>query len=434
MNKKEITENPAIGEKISRIIHRSGLDIYVINKDFAEYSAVLGTRYGSCDTTLSLPGEEKIIHIPAGTAHFLEHKMFESPDGADVSAEFAALGADANAYTSSDTTVYLFSCTEHFYEALEILIKMVLLTPHFTPENVRKEQGIIAEEIRMCQDSASEALYYMLMRAMYGEHAASVPIAGTVGSVSKITPELLYACYNTYYRPSNMVLSVCGRVDPDEVERIVDKMLPETEIFPVASDPDTAAAESQVCVLPRISREMEVSIPLFRLGIKYPEGGTDAVCGVLSEILFGECEEFYCGLYDKGLLSENYSYGYACRRGSSYFAAGGDSDDPEAVFDAFCAYAENIRKNGVSPEALERAKRVLYSDALKEFDSTESIAESVFDYTIIGADPLGRCNAYMSVNTEEVNGLAGKILIPERFALSVVYPKGDNGHMKSDLH
>lgn len=432
MNKREINENAALGESIVKIRHKSGLDIYVIYKDFNEYSAVFGTRYGSCDSAFTDKTGENII-IPAGTAHFLEHKMFESSDGGDVSAEFAAIGADANAYTSSDTTVYLFSCTERFYDALEILMKMVL-SPHFTEENVKKEQGIIAEEIRMCEDSVSEALYYLLMRAMYGEHPAAVPIAGTLKSVSEIKPELLYKCYNMYYRPSNMALSVCGRIDPDEVERIADKLLPisspvqegEASGFPdgAACVSDAAnGTESPVCACSRVEREMEVSKPLFRIGIKYPEGGVDAVCTVLSEILFGECEDFYCGLYEKGLLSENYSYGYACRRGTSYFAVGGDSDDPEAVFSAFCSLAAGLRENGVSPDALERAKRVAYADFLKEFDNIEAVAEDVFDYTIAGADPLSRGDECMAVTLDEVNAAARRILVPERFALALVNPK-----------
>ena len=417
MNKREIIENKLLGEKLVRIRHRSGLDIYVLNKEFTEYTAFFGTRYGSCDSTLT-DSNGHTSTVPAGIAHFLEHKMFESPDGEDVSAGFAALGADANAYTSADTTVYLFTCTERFYEALELLIKMVT-TPYFTPENVKKEKGIISEEIRMCRDSVSDALHYLLMGAMYGEHPAAVPIAGTVDSISKITPSLLYACYNSYYRSSNMVMSVCGRIDPDEVERVVDRALPGKETPKVIFDRHKDTIE---CARKRAEREMEVSIPVFRIGIKYPEGDFPAACQVLSEILFGECEELYCSLYEKGLLSEYYSYGYACRRTAPYFAAGGDSDDPEAVFEAFCEYAGRLRERGVSAEALERARRVMYADALKSLDSAEA-AESIFDSAILGMEPLGRAEEFLAVTIEDVNALAGRVLSPERFAMSVVYPK-----------
>ena len=132
-------ENAFIGEKYTLIKHKSGLDIYVFPKDLSTYYALFATKYGSIDNTFKTENETEYTKVPDGIAHFLEHKMFENEDGIDTFAKFAKTGACANAYTSFRTTAYLFSCTDMFYDSLEILLEYVT-SPYFTPENVEKEQ------------------------------------------------------------------------------------------------------------------------------------------------------------------------------------------------------------------------------------------------------------------------------------------------------
>ena len=138
MNEIKLTENRSINEKFYTLHHESGLDIYVIPKKHSTAFAVFGTRYGSADRTFKLAGENDWLTVPDGVAHFLEHKMFENEDGTDAFSLYAPFGGNANAFTSFTTTVYLFSCTEHFDENLRVLLSFVT-SPHFTEETVRKE-------------------------------------------------------------------------------------------------------------------------------------------------------------------------------------------------------------------------------------------------------------------------------------------------------
>ena len=417
-NKREIIENPAIGETCTKITHSSGLEIYAVKKDFSSYYAIFGTRYGSFDNTLITKNGEK-TEVPEGIAHFLEHKLFESEEGTDAFEDFSAAGADANAFTSTDMTAYLFSCTDEFYTSLETLIKMVL-TPHFTPENVAKEQGIIGQEIKMCEDRPSDALHYNLMKALYKKNPIRIPIAGTVESIAMITPELLYDCYKSYYRMSNMTLCLCGNIDVDKVEEIVNSLIPEKNEGKVVF---TECKEDAECNQKLIKANMDVAKPLFKIGIKFPEGTpeNDAACAVLSETLFGESEDFYSSLYEDGLIS-SYSNYYDCSRSAAHFVFGGDSDDPSEVFDRFIAYADKIKKNGVSDEAIERSKRVLYAEALRGYDSTENVVMNLFESFITGVDCLKRAEKYTSVTSDEVNALIPLVLDEKRFAMSAVYP------------
>ena len=150
--------------------------------------AIFGTKYGSIDTTFSVNGEETTV--PEGIAHFLEHKLFESEDG-DAFSKYAKTGAYANAFTSFDRTCNLFSCSDKFYDNLDILLSFVQ-SPYFTEETVKKEQGIIGQEIRMYDDSPGWRVMFNMLTAMYRNHPVRIDIAGTVESIAEIDYDLLY--------------------------------------------------------------------------------------------------------------------------------------------------------------------------------------------------------------------------------------------------
>ena len=128
-------------EKYYEIHHPSGLKIYVHPKDFSNSVAMLSVRFGGSDR-VAWDNDGKTFDIPAGTAHFLEHKMFETEDGEDVFSIFSQYGANSNAFTSNDITSYYFSCTENFAESLEILVDFVF-SPSFSRDSVEKEKDII---------------------------------------------------------------------------------------------------------------------------------------------------------------------------------------------------------------------------------------------------------------------------------------------------
>jgi len=224
-------ENKKIDEKYYYIKHESGLDIYVVPKNHTNSYALFATKYGSIDNIFKLEGEPEFTEVPDGIAHFLEHKMFENEDGIDTFKKYAETGASANAYTSFNKTCYLFSCAdneEKFDKSLEILLDFVT-HPYFTEKTVRKEQGIIGQEIRMYEDNPGWQVYFQMMANMYKKHSVRLDIAGTDESISKITADILYKCYNTFYNLSNMALCVSGNVTPEQVKKVADKILKKSE-------------------------------------------------------------------------------------------------------------------------------------------------------------------------------------------------------------
>ena len=179
---------------------------------YSSVHAIYATSFGSIHRNFTLDGKEVVL--PAGTAHFLEHKMCETPKG-DSFSFYAKTGASANAFTSYDRTCYLFSATQKIDENLDILLGMVG-KPWFTKATIAKEQGIIGQEIKMYDDSPDWRLLNALFRCLYADHPLRDDIAGTVESIAELTPQMLYNCTKAFYAPSNMVLSVAGKITLDQ--------------------------------------------------------------------------------------------------------------------------------------------------------------------------------------------------------------------------
>ena len=413
-------------EKYYYVKHKSGLDIYVFPKKMASTYALFGTKYGSVDSRFKKLSDPDFIEVPAGIAHFLEHKMFENEDGVDTFARFAKTGAQANAYTSFGITAYLFSATERVYESLDILLDYVT-HPYFTKENVDKEQGIIAQEIRMCEDNPGRALSFNLLKSMYSDHNIRIDIAGTVESIAQITPELLYSCYNTFYNLNNMALCVCGNVDIDKVLECADRNLKEAEPFDVISEakPERAEVNEKYCTC-----NMQVSMPMFAIGVKDVDISADpvermkknAAISVISDMLFGKSSSFFNTMYDEGVVSGSLDLWAEHNKSYSFITLSGEAPDPHAVYKRFLDLVEKTKDIGLDKEEFVRCKRVMYAGLVKSFDSTEEIANNFLGYVFDDGDILDFTDIMGNLDYDYTNELFKSMFRDEYYTLSTVYP------------
>lgn len=364
-----------LDEQYTRIEHPSGLTLMLCPmKGFSGAYALFATRCGSIDDSFSVE-EGEFTQVPNGIAHFLEHKLFESEEG-DAFAQYAKTGASANAYTSFDRTAYLFSCTDRFDESIEILLKLVT-TPYFTEQTVSKEQGIIGQEIRMYDDDPDWRVYFNLLGALYQKHPLRIDIAGTVESISEITSETLYTCYNAFYNLNNMVLSVAGNFDIDTVIKACDKLL--KPAAPVKVKTREIDEPEQVRTR-RVEQKLEVASPLFQIGFKgtpksYRENILSQVTGELVlDVIAGESSELYRDLYDEGLI--NSVFGSEVMAGPNYLVNifSGEAKNPDAVFERIIKGIEALQQNGITDEDFERAKKAAYGRYVDIYNSVESMA------------------------------------------------------------
>jgi predicted Zn-dependent peptidase len=155
---------PTINETLYHQTLENGLNVFLLPKQgYTKIFATFASKFGSKD--LQFTTNDSRLHIvPDGIAHFLEHKMFADPNG-DVFAKFATQGASVNAFTSFDLTNYLFSSSENALKNIETLLSFVQ-TPYFTDENIEKEKGIIAQEIRMYDDNPDWRLYFGVISSL----------------------------------------------------------------------------------------------------------------------------------------------------------------------------------------------------------------------------------------------------------------------------
>ena len=421
-------ENPSLREKYYRFTHKSGLDIYVFPKHFSTAYAVFGTKYGSIDNCFKLAGEKEYQAFPDGIAHYLEHRMFTQADGSDITERFSELGADSNAYTSYTKTVYLFSATDYVEESIEALLRFVT-EPHFTEELVERERGIIVQEIRMCEDDPYGCCFDRLMEAMYHCHSVRNNVAGTEASVGRITADMLNSCYRAFYNPKNMVLVVCGDISPETVSEIADRSLPETF---VAVDVDRFYRQEPPYVKESlVEKEMQVSKPIFAMGIKdshvaeTPEERIHrcAAMSILCDAIFSKAGDLYNSLFESGRISPDFSCVYSSSETFSFATVSGEADDPLAVCDTVKNYMKELSSRGIPAKDIERSRRALYSEYVKDFDSTEEIANSMIDFIMEGVDLLEYGDHLQNVTCEEIRQLLRSVFKEEYFSVSVVRPK-----------
>ena len=415
---------PRLGETIYRKQLENGLTVVVVPRPgFQKKLVYFATHYGAIHTRFFRNGCEETA--PAGVAHYLEHKLFDMPQG-EVSAVFAARGANPNAFTSYDMTAYHFSCTEHFEENLALLVEFVL-TPYFTEESVEKEQGIIAQEIDMTADTPENRVFEMLMEAMYSHHPIRVPILGTRETIGRITPQVLHDCHSAFYTPDNMILCVVGDVDMEQVCRIVSEAMPE--------DPGTAARrvesypEPMTCDTHYVSEAMEVAMPMFQLGFKCESAGAgenavraEMVGDLAAEALFGESSQLYQRLYEQGLIDSSFGGGYETVDGMAMLTASGDSNDPEAVRDAIVESARQLCREGIPQADFLRMKRSSFGRRLRDLDSFDSTCFRVCAYHFSGFDYFRFPAIYQEITAGQVLEFIRKAVTPEQMSLSVIEP------------
>lgn len=425
----QLFRNEALGACYTKILHPSGVTVYVFPKQLSTTYALFATRYGSLERVFRLRGEESFTTVPDGVAHYLEHKMFEQEDGSDVFGKFAALGANANAYTSNQMTCYLFSTTSHVKEALEILLEYVT-HPYFTKENVQKEQGIIGQEIGMYDDNPNACLYYALLEGLYRNHNVKINIAGTVKTIADITPEILYRCYRTFYDPSNMVLAVCGNVTEKDVMEVVDKMLPARSDAP---EIECRYPEEDAQIAKEYTElHMSVSKPLFAFGVKDLATFTDpmekekhGICmNIVNRLLFSASSAFYTELYDKGLISSDFSAEYEWMKSCAYNIISGESADPEAVYAALREMLERVKENPPSREDFERVRKTIYADNIRNYDSTDDIASALVYSDYYGLELFASGDIVKNITYEEILELIRHFYDDKQFARAVILPSG----------
>ena len=424
----KIIESTNIKEKAYFEKLENGLNIIIIPKANTKKKYVVwGTNFGSIDNRFIMPQTGEEVFIPDGVAHFLEHKMFEQKNGRNSLDVLMALGLDANAYTTNDHTAYLFECSsDKFYEGLDELMDYVQ-NPYFTDENVEKEKGIIGQEIKMYDDDPGFQLYLNTLDCLYHKNAVKLDIAGTIESISKINPDVLYKCYNTFYHPSNMTLVVCGDFVPENLlEEIKKRLLPKENQGEIKRIYDE---EEESINMPKKEVKMEVSTPTFMIGIKdIVPGDKDIVkkhvtIQILLNMLIGKSSELYKELYNSGDLLSEPDFDYEFSKQYAHVLIGGQSKNPEHIYEKFKSEVQKFKENGLNAEHFERIKRKIYGDYVTDYNSVSNIARMFLIDNFKGINSFDYIEKFNNISKEFAEQILKDVFVEQKMAISVVRPK-----------
>ncbi len=390
--------------------------------EYGAVHAMYSTKFGSIDRKFTHLG--KTAELPAGVAHFLEHKMFENEDSVDAFTLYAKTGASANAYTSFDRTCYIFTATEKMDENLDILLGFVG-HPHFTEATIAKEQGIIGQEIMMYEDHAELRCFFALLECLYQNHPVRDEIVGTVDTIAEITPDMLYNCCNAFYAPSNMALCAAGNITMDQLLAAVERTGLPAENTPAA---ERLTPEEPAAVFCREKAlQMPVAMPVFALGFKEkPVSGdtvrTEVVCDLLTELIAGEASPLYRRLYDEGLVQPGFGGEFGLYRGALHFAFTGESEDPRRVRAEILKEISLQRKNGIDREMFETCRRRMYGESIADLENVTRVASILTSSHFRGRTPQKELEALAAVTAGDVEAALATMLDEDRSAFALVEP------------
>ena len=388
MNK---TEYEQINETLYHEVLPNGLTVYLLPKnDYHKTYGLFSTNYGSIDNEFIPYGEKEKVKVPDGIAHFLEHKLFEKEDG-DVFQLFGKQGASANAFTSFTKTSYLFSTTDQVEKNLTTLIDFVQ-APYFTEETVNKEKGIIGQEIQMYEDDPNWRMFFGILNNLYPTHPLHIDIAGTVESIDKITAQDLYTCYRTFYQPSNMVLFVVGKMEPEKLMKLI-RENQEEKNFPPKQEIVRYFPENTKEIIKQSALEAAITRNKFVLGIKgldtLPQEGTELLryktaINLLFQMILGNTSRNYLAMYNQGIIDDSFGFEFSLDREFHFADFSGDTDEPEKaaekIKEIILGFADDPE---VSEMNLDLLKKKMLGQYFQSLNSIEYIANQ-FTQSLFG--------------------------------------------------
>ncbi len=398
---------------------KNGLRYYILPQGvFAEKMAAVVVKRGANHLFWKEKNGREIT-FPQGTAHFIEHKLFQQKWG-DAFVKFSQNGALANAFTDGEKTVYYFSCRERFTENLKLLLDFIQ-HPFFTEQDTEQEKSIIASEITMYDDDASWAVYYQMLEGMYERHPVKNQIAGTVETIREITAEVLQKAYEAYYTTENMALICTGNVPVREILRaaeMVEKR--ETALRSIMPEEPTGIQEKYR------EKQMGLRLPVFQIGWKLAAEEKEKrlqrriLMGMILEMLAGESSDFFQKAYEKGLLDEPLGTAYFSGEGYAFAAFSGKGARPEETAELLSIEWNHLQKKGISRQDFRRIQKKMLGRFLRRLDSVQGLCMGQIEWAMADTPASEILHLIKGAEMEEAEKLLQNVLSADTMVLSVV--------------
>ena len=417
--------HPLLREEVWTAAAPGGGRVWAVPGPGRRCHAVLLVDFGSIDA--GAPGGPA---LPEGTAHFLEHRLFEKPEG-DITDRFTRLGADVDAQTGLTGTSFSFTSSAGAFEDCLPLLFELAGRGHFPEAGIEREREIIAREIQLFDDSVEWVAFQTALRALYGEHRIAVDIAGTSESLRRIDAGVLSRCHQQYYHPGALQLIVCGAAAGDAVCRRGVELL---EAWPAAAagggrGPRIEARPQDA----EVRRAVAKARHLLLFPDPVPAAGPELLRRELSlevalDILFGASSRFFEEAYESGLV-DGESFGGEVHLDGLYgfCLLGGDTDRPGQLRHAIVEVLETGLRQGWIEEGFERARRRVFGEMVCRWEDAEECADLVECAVGRGCHPFDLVDLHLgggALDAGEVAACAAECLTPDGPATATVLPMG----------
>lgn len=414
MHKNGAEFSEELGETTFSTTLSNGLEIYICKKKgFSKKIGLFGTKYGSVTNDFIDITTNKRVKVPDGIAHFLEHKLFEK-EGANALDLFSKMGVSSNAYTSFDQTVFYFETVEKFEESIKMLVKLIK-EPYFTPENVEKEQGIIGQEISMYDDDQNFMVYFNALRAMYQKNPVRIDIAGTIDSISHITSDMLYTCYNTFYSPQNMFFIVVGDVDVDETINLIEESINQYETKSDSKIVKYTEEEPREIAQKEITQKMDIYLPGLCIGYKLDLcSGKDiikneCIADIISDMYFSRLSNFYEEEYNKGYINEEIDFIYEGSETFSHLVISATSTNIDELEMDILEYMKKIKSEDIDEELFEIIKRKKIGENILNSDRLGVSYRRIIDSILNNVPTYYDVEMYNSIASKDIKDFLDKL-------------------------
>ena len=367
----------------------------------------------------------------AGLSHFVEHMVFKGterrPDPLDISAQIESGGGALNAGTEQELTVYWCKVAHpHFAESADLMVDM-LRNSLFRPDDIEKERNVIHEELAMINDYPSARVDTLIDEMLWPGHPLGRDVGGTRESVDGIGRDMLLRHMESYYTPSNIVVSVAGNVRHSEVAETVDALTRGWSGEGAAADPAPVAhwqSESQLRMEYRKTEQLHLSIALPGLALDDPDiYALDLLSVILGE---GMSSRLFIELREKRGFAYDVHSGVSRFRDTGAFIISAGVD-PTSAYEAVPAILEQIAdiRQSISEEELSRAKQLVAGRMMLRMEDTRAVSAWMGSQLLVRRHILGVDDVVEridAVTAEDLNRVASEQLVSDRLNLAVVGP------------
>lgn len=391
----------------------NGLDVYLyVNKNIHNNYVTFTTKYGSIYNEFT-DSDGKMIKVPKGIAHFLEHKVFALENDPQPEEYYGKYGCITNAYTTFKNTTYLFSGTNNLLNNVVYLLDFVQ-SIYLTDDNVESEKGIITQEINMCNDRPSDILYDKIRANTIKNNPFKDSIIGKVSDIKSINKELLLKCYNHFYHPSNMFLVVSGNFDKDEMMKVIKEnqnnktfdKVPKVKIKKY-DEPDKIVKEKEIVKCNTNIPKMAYSIKIAKNKFDIDDRKLSIYMFIIFNLLFGDTSNFDEECKRDGIITNTLYYNILDIDSHYIVSLINTGDKYEELIKRIENEVKNIK---IDDDEIERKKKVLISNEVFSYENIEMVNDMIVDNIIfdnrIENNIIDLIN---SVNIDELNMIVKKI-------------------------